>query len=49
MEHMFAVIHGCVEMLWSVMQQKSNTVCCLGAKAPHFNYVGDSILGTGVN
>ena len=50
MGHMFAVIHGSVEMLLSVMRQKSNTVCYFQVqKAPHFNYVGDSILGTGVN
>ena len=26
-----------------------NTIMMPNSKAPHFNYVGDSILGTGVN
>ena len=36
-----AVVGHCSEIVRSVMLP--------GAKAPHFNYVGDSILGTGVN
>ncbi|MFZ5949158.1 MAG: DapH/DapD/GlmU-related protein [Candidatus Rifleibacteriota bacterium] len=36
-----AVVGHCTEIVRSVMLP--------GAKAPHFNYVGDSILGTGVN
>jgi NDP-sugar pyrophosphorylase family protein len=36
-----AVVGHCSEIVRSIMLP--------GAKAPHFNYVGDSILGTGVN
>lgn len=36
-----AVVGHCTEVVRSVFLP--------GAKAPHFNYVGDSILGTGVN
>ncbi|MGM0599619.1 MAG: glucose-1-phosphate thymidylyltransferase [Candidatus Rifleibacteriota bacterium] len=36
-----SIVGHCSEIVRSVMLP--------GAKAPHFNYVGDSILGTGVN
>lgn len=37
----FAVVGHCTEVKHSILLP--------GAKAPHFNYVGDSILGSGVN
>jgi NDP-sugar pyrophosphorylase family protein len=39
----------CADAVVGHASETKHTVLLPGAKAPHFNYVGDSILGTGVN
>ena len=41
-----------MDLLWSIVGHCSeikHSILLPGSKAPHFNYVGDSILGKGVN
>lgn len=39
----------CADSLVGHASEVKNSILLPGAKAPHFNYVGDSILGSGVN